>query len=490
VRSHRNILSDSVQSRETGIVPDTADHDVTVPAANMTAAGYLTLMNQLAPSDTFTNGMHPVINHHLILGRDSVKVVVDSMVRSWLTGLYRNGTPASRQRLNVAAMQFLVDRDADAEQSIAAFLAAPDVTLGDTLLAWRVAVGLFTTTLHEAAPRPERMAIGRRYLQRLEAMPIAVAGGQLFLARFSMMDAFIRTGESDSAVATGLRNFAMASKMPDFEQRIRMVGGSGIYLKKLCQALVGRPRGMARVDSLLTALQQTFIVPPAIAARDTAVVRLAQMEKNWFMEPEAQIRMIGRPAPGLVATHWLNQTPPSKTSTAAPNARELTLDDGTIRIIGLGWFGCPGCMSAMAKLQNDQHLLPKGVELLYYEWTLGSWGSDLVEPEEEVGHLKHYWIERKHYTYPISIWAGPKDSTQNGGLLPRESPTKVALNITEGPTFIVVDGHGIVRYRQAGYYSYQTDFEELIQKLMREQANDAVSSGGSSVDRGTNHDRL
>jgi len=456
----------------------------------MTAAGYLALMNELAPSDTFTNGMHPVVNHHLILGRDSVKVVVDSMTRSWLAGLYRNGTPASRQRLNVAAMQFQVERDADAEQSIAAFLAAPDVTIRDTLLAWRVAVGLFTGTMHGAKPRPERMAIGRRYLQRLEAMPIAVAGAQLFNARFFMMDAFIRAGETDSAIASGLRNFAMVSQMPDFEQRIRSAGSSGVYLFKLCQALVGRPGGLARVDSLLTALHQTFIVPPALAARDTAMIRLAQMEKDWFMEPEARIRMIGRPAPALVATHWFNQTPPSKPSTAAPNARELSLDDGTIRIIGFGWFGCPACAATMAKLQNDQQLLPKGVKLMYYEWTQGNWGSDFVEPEEEVGHLKHYWIERKHYTFPIAIWAGPKDSTQGGGLLPRESPTKATLKITEGPTFIVVDGHGVIRYRQPGYWSYQTDFDELIQKLVRERANDVTSSAVSSIDRVTSHDKL
>jgi len=467
VRSPAFVAADSAQDSQKHVIPDTLEHDLPLPAANMTAAGYVALLEQFAGSDTFSHGLHPVINHHLILGRDSVTVVVDSMARAWVSALTRTGTPAPRERLNIAALQVYLKRDAEAEANIAAWLATPGVTRADTALAWRTAVQFFLTTYYGARQSPARMDLSRRYLARLETMPLAVGGGDLVAARLTMMDAFINLGQADSAVSIGLRAYATVPHLPTFEQRAAISSG-GDVLFRLCQAIVGRPNGLARVDSLLNALRQNLVVPPALAAQDTALVRFSQMMQGPFAETETRVRMIGHPSPAIVATHWFNQTPPTTTSSAAPNARELTLNDGTIRIIGFGWFGCPACAATMAKLQDDQRLLPKGVKLMYYEWTLGNWGSDLVEPEEEVGHIKHYWIERKHYTFPITIWAGPKDSTPGGGLLPRESPTRAALHITAGPTFLVIDGHGIIRFRQEGYNNYQIDFAALIERLLRE----------------------
>jgi len=471
--------ADSAQETQSFVVRDTVEYDVPVPPANVTPAGYWALFEALAPTDTFTIHMHPVVNHHLILGRDSVKIIVDSMARAWLAALYRDGEPSDRQRLNVAALQIQVDRDAQAQQSIAAFLKGPHVTSRDTVTAWRTAVELFTRTLHNAKPRAERMALGRTYLARLEAMPVTTAGGDLFVARLVMMGAFIRAGLTDSAIATGLRAYAALAQHPDFEVRSSATAGSGPNLLDLTQVMVGRPNGLARVDSLLKTLHQNFIVPPALAARDTALIRYGHMQEAGFAEWEGRIRLIGRPAPPLIATHWFNQPRPSKTSSAAPNAREFPLDDGTIHIIGFGWMGCAACMSAMAKMQNDQRLLPKGVSFMYYEWTFGTWGGGFVEPDEEAEHIRHYWLERKHYTFPITVWAGPKDSTAGGGFLPRDSPTRAALDVTQGPTFFIIDGHGIIRHRQAGYTNYQMDMEALVEKLLREETHDAAPSSAS-----------
>jgi hypothetical protein len=123
----------------------------------------------------------------------------------------------------------------------------------------------------------------------------------------------------------------------------------------------------------------------------------------------------------------------------------------------------------MRHLQVDQALLPPGVQMMYYEWTEGAWGTALAEPAEEVQHLKHYWLERKRYTVPMAIWAGPKDSTPDGGFMPRESPMKTALHISAGPTFFVLDGHGVVRHWQQGYYTYQKDMARVIDLLVQER---------------------
>jgi hypothetical protein len=473
-----DVLPDSIRAASA----DTIGHDQSPPATGMTAAGYVAAMDNIAWSDVGTIGMHPVINGHLIMRHDSVVVLVDSLVRVWLHALQHDGPLAPRQLINQAALQVQIGRDADAQRSIGTWLATPGASANDSLVAFLRATELFSRTFKNEPPTTERMQLARSYLARLEAMPFPASATLLFQARMVVMAAYIKLGAADSAVATGLRAYAMLPRIPSYEIRAGLAASEAIL--DLARVLAGRPNGLVQIDSLLARLKREFIVPPALLAQDTALGRFSQGAQDAFAESEAKLRWFGHAAPPIVATHWFNRPPPPTPSAEAPGARALTLNDGIIRIIGFGWFGCPACMTAMANLQQDQKLLPRGVELLYYEWTLGSWGNALCEPAEEVEHLRYYLLDRKHYTFPIAIWAGPKDSTPDGGLLPRQSSVRVAMHIDAGPTFIVIDGHGIVRHWQQGYYMYTNDFESLITRLVQERDHEVTASATTGI-----HDR-
>jgi hypothetical protein len=421
--------------------------------------------------------MHPVINGHLLLRHDSVAAVVDSLVRVHLHALAHAVPPippmlGPRSLLNQAALHLIVGQDREAQQCMATWLARPGVSTQDSLVTLGVAVELLVRTFG-GTPTPEgRLRLARQYVAPLEAKPRPTAARALFGARMAMMAAYAGTGEADSAVATGFRAYAVMHEAPFFAERAFMA--ASLTIVPFARVLVGRPRGLAQLDSLVAVLKQTMTVPPALLAQDPALGSFAQDRQAGFAELEAKFRWFGHQAPPVVATHWFNRAPPTPVSPLAPGARMLPIDDGIIRIVVLGYFGCPGCHAVMATLQKEQHSLPPGVELLYYEWTTGSWGSELVEPSVEVEHLRHHWIDRKHYTVPIAIWAGPKDSTLQGGLLPRPSPTMTALQIDTYPTTLVIDGHGIVRYWLPGYFASASARDRVLLPLVRERAHEVA----------------
>jgi len=458
---------------------DPAGHDVTLKAAEMTAAGYVAAMEAIASSSEDSHGMHPVINGHLILRHDSVAAVVDSLVRVQLRALHQAGPSMPpmlglRSLLNQAALHLMVGQETEAQQCFAAWLARPGVSAQDSLVTFGVAVELLVRTFGGDPTSQERLRLARHYMAQLEGKPIAAAARTLFGARMNMMAAYTSVGDADSAVANGFRAYAVMHHAPLlFAERALLATDPGILI--FAQVLAGRPHGLAQLDSLVAVIKQAMVVPPALLAQDTALGQFAQDRQEAFGELEAKFRWFGHAAPPVVATHWFNRAAPATSSDAAPGARRLPLDDGIIRILIFGGIGCPACLAAMAHMEKDQRLLPRGIEILSYEWTSGSWGNELVEPDTEVEHIRHHWIERKHYTVPIAIWAGPKDTTPQGGLLPRPSPTATALHIDAYPTVVVVDGHGIVRYWLLGYFSSPSALEKILAPLVRERDHDAAA---------------
>jgi len=469
VDAHGDSLANSLGDSLSITVADTVrPPSVPLTATQLTANGYITAMEKFVWGDTDKwLDLHPVIHGHLTMRHDSVMVFVDSLARASVQALAQRRSLAPRELMSLAALQIELGRDAEAQRNIERWLTTPGLSQRDSLLAFGTAMALFLRTFDETPTLPARVQIAREYLRRLEAMPRSAAATEVAGGRFLMLNAYVRAGQTDSALSAGLRGFQACRESPDWERRARCTTSEAIL--DLTLALSSQPHADARIDSLLTALRRELVVPQALLARDTALGRLAPGLQYEFEQHVGVLRWFGHAIPPLVATHWLNHPTPPTPSAAAPQARALPVNDGIIRIIGFGWFTCPACQRTLRHMQVDQALLPKGVQMMYYEWTEGAWGSDLVEPEEEVQHLKHYWLERRHYTFPIAIWAGPKDSTASGGLLPRESPIKAALHITAGPTFFVVDGHGVVRHWQQGYGTYKTHFARVIDLLVRER---------------------
>jgi hypothetical protein len=204
---------------------------------------------------------------------------------------------------------------------------------------------------------------------------------------------------------------------------------------------------------------------------------------SGFEYNNAKILTLGKTAgQSYVATHWLNQPVPPLHSDAAPNARIKRLDDGVIRIIGIGWKTCPWCGKAVAEMRH--WVLPAGVEREYISFTEGVWGNKPVEPAEEAEHLINYFVKVKRVNYPVAIWAGPLDTLFDGGVTPRPAPWWKAMLGNEGPLFVVTDGHGIVRFRFPGYSTY-APYKRIIDILVAERARQGAGPVPARLENGT-----
>jgi thiol-disulfide isomerase/thioredoxin len=157
-------------------------------------------------------------------------------------------------------------------------------------------------------------------------------------------------------------------------------------------------------------------------------------------------------------------------STAAPGAASQALNDGTIRLIEFGEYSCYPCRMALPGMERIREASPSNVQIWYVTETEGSWGTTVYAPEEEVRHLEHYYVERKHYGMRIALWAGPKDSTMDDGLLPRANPSAAAYPILATPTFVIVDGKGVVRHIAIGY---SKDIDQRLRLDLRYLAAEA-----------------
>jgi len=439
-----------------------ASADIPISPADMTPAGYAGALRALAADSV--HAMRHVVNGHLVMRNDSVRAMTDSLARLWFASLH--DVPVNRyQQLPMAIIAAYKGDDAEVQRRISAVLATPGLTTHERSWALGSAVQILlrTDTLATIA----RIQIARGYFAQLATIPLDISGFDQFQSLVALMEANTATNNVDQAIHDGLQAFAIPSQTNDYSLRASIVRQKAVVT--LALLLSGQPGGMARVDSLRAVLTHYITLPPALADADPALRRLEGDARKDFDANMKKISFFGKPAAPFVATHWFNQPVPATVSDAAPNARIKSLDDGVIRIIGMGWFTCPWCQKEMHEFKRMQRLLPPGVELLYYEFTVGNWGSNLVDPAEEVEHLRHYNVDRKKYTYPIAIWAGPKDSTPDGGVLPRTSPMLAAYAFNAGPTILVVDGHGIVRNYTEGYDVYEGSLKPVIEQLIRER---------------------
>jgi hypothetical protein len=120
-------------------------------------------------------------------------------------------------------------------------------------------------------------------------------------------------------------------------------------------------------------------------------------------------------------------------------------------------------------------------QVWYVTKTEGSWGATTYAPDEESQHLMHYYVERKHYDFPIALWAGPKDSTADFGSLPRDDPSFTAYPIQATPTFVIVDGKGTVRHISIGYSHLVEEMLKADLKYLTGEAKRQASAAPAST---------
>jgi hypothetical protein len=311
------------------------------------------------------------------------------------------------------------------------------------------------------------------YLAQLVARPVADAGYWQYRAYVDFMNAYAHNGALDSAIAAGRRAFASIPTLPDYRIRAQAASADVRFYKvflTFAMAVSGRPNGRGVIDSVTQLLTYAVTVSPALLARDPS---LRVDERNAQADLAAVVQVVsvfGRQAPPLVATGWFNQPLPSTPSTAAPDARSKPLDDGLIRIIEFGHLLCGWCKRGRDEGERWQQHLPAGVRFEYYDSADDDFGGEPCTPAEMVAHLRQLYVAERHYTYPIAVWAAPKDSTWDGGHVTRNSPIAEAF-AASSPSYVVVDGHGIIRWYHSGWSDDLWDRlrRDVLPPLLRER---------------------
>jgi len=385
--------------------------------------------------------MSPVYHGRLVTRYDTVKFVVDSMVRDWTMTM----EPSTVRGYNSAPAAWLnarIGHDSLVRQYVAAALATPGLTATDR--AWVLRTTIEALLMPSPAPTPAHVALARELIAHMRLLPSRTVALELFIALSNLMQAESRIGNVGAAVHSGLEAYALVAAA-NYETRRAMFIREDTFLR-LAMLLSFQPAGQKTLDSLIATLKPLLTIPPAEAAQDSLLHHLTPGMVQAFDHAVTIAMRFGRPAVPFVATHWVNQQVPGTLSSEAPNARIKSLDDGVSRLILFGFLGCASCAEIMKRFQKITATLPPGEGVESYEVTRGFWGDTLAAPDVEAEHLRRFFVEGLHYTFPIAIWAGPLKATPDGFTCPKRSPTLQEYSLAAGGRILLIDGHGILRW--------------------------------------------
>jgi len=269
-------------------------------------------------------------------------------------------------------------------------------------------------------------------------------------ALIALAGAYRHNGDMRASAQSMHQAFAILPTADDYRIRTLLADNASTKLLGFATLLGGQPNGRAVLDSVIQIFTQAMIAPREFMPRDNDEAQSLEQLRAIVRARIEALAILGRKAPPLVATGWFNQPVPSEVSDAAPGARSKRLDDGIIRIIEFGHLGCGWCARGRSAGERWLPKLPKGVRFEYYDVAEGAAGNDLCEGQRCVDALRHIYVEKKRFTYPIAIWSGPRDSTWEGGAVMRETPLQQPYLIS-APSYVVVDGNGIIRWYQGGW---------------------------------------
>jgi len=442
-----------------------------LPARRVTAFSYGAAQHQLLDSLQ----MHPIVNGHVVLRMDSVRTIVEDRVRTWLSALALKD-PTRLFQTPTAALASFVQQDTLFDRLVAEHLADPRLSPEERL--WTNVTAFDLLTPHDTAQTTVQLQHALRYLAAIDRFPPSVLYGTRYSVRIGMMNAELRRGDIAAAIRWGNEAYSMVPLMTNYLDRVSAATNEALIT--FATLLAGEPNARHKIDSLLTFLRPFVPAPSALIAQDTVYRIYGAYQEQAFAGLEAAVHdALGKPNTMLVATHWYKQPVPTLVSDAAPQARLKRLDDDTIRVIGFGWFSCPHCLASWGRLEKIKETFPKGVSVMVVERTEGTWGGDPATPDEEAEHIRHYMHDFRHYTFPLAIWAGPRDRTPDGFQVVREFPMIATHGVAGGPTYLVIDGHGTMRARFGGEDALASWNVPRIVKFLvaeREQANRQASN--------------
>jgi hypothetical protein len=385
--------------------------------------------------------------------KDSLRNAAEQRARAWFTALQQ--TPVKGMQMDAYGLLAVSARqDEAAQRQIAARLATPGLSLADRAHTLQLAVSSFASVDY-----PERLPLAERYLKQLDALGSDVAL-QRMNARKPLIDVYYQLGRGDDVARLGMQLFALLDRVP-FEWREDAVyyPGIGYQYAALIDALSGKPQGRDTIRALNRWLLANAVAPREYVARDSFFLYIAEQYRGEMRVKVEMSERVGEQGTPLVANYWANRGPTHDSQTVAVN-------DGKIRVIEIGSWGCPGCIAAVPGLERLHHRYP-AVEFNFMTWGEGTWGNRSVPPEVEAERLAEHFTKKLGATFPIGIaMASRRVATEDGGVARTIStPTWQADNYPQPckPTFYILDGHGKIR-RVIGGYS--RDLEENIASVI------------------------
>jgi len=361
----------------------------------------------------------------------------------------------------MGALSVVAGNDDIAIREFSARLSDTKLSVLDRAYTLLVAVEAFGAN----ARNSKRMAVAADYLARMDALP-AEARRLQFRAHVSIGNAYYDIGDSPAVVTHLQHALTLIPDIP-FEDR-----QWGLVIKPafltLADALSGMPNGRQRIDSLTTWLRPYSVASPAFLAQGTRAEGCARMAADDFTRMTRMTDLLGRLAPPITAQFWINTPAPPTVDPAVPGAQTKALNDGKIRVLELGHYGCPGCLAALPKMERIRKALHDKAEVWFVSDETQIWGAQLMTPAEKARVLEHFYVNEKGYGLPIAIWIGPRAPSIDGGNVNQESPVVKAYDVFVTPTFVVTDGRGIVRHIGLGGLDSEAHLKRTVDFLIAE----------------------
>jgi len=457
----------------------TVDSTVLAPATGMTPLGY-TGLHRLVDSML---DFHPVVGGRVVMRMDSVRAVVDSVVRLRLAAIRRLPADSAVRVLGardyalaMAELSLITGDDTAAARWTREWSVVP-IQPREHAIRLKLAVELWAGTtlawndeLHIPAAH---LAMAEQYQTQLTALPPDVSGQEPMWGHFALMKAYARNGEMSAASASGRRAMTVLAKIPDLRERLEEAGEYHVEgaIRTYISIVAGQPHGRAVLDTVLQGLRRAIQVEPAVLARDSGLAETFAYATQTVTRLIETTKIFGREAPPLVAVGWFNQPLPPGARDAVTGARSKRLDDGIIRVIEFGHFGCEWCARGRNAAVQWVQQLPRGVQFEYYDVAEPNFGGDRLLPDTMVARMKHVYVETRHYPYPIAVWAGMIDSTWDGGHSVRDTPNRDAFLIGS-PSYVVIDGRGIIRWYTPGWSDdlWTRLTRDILPPLLKEKA--------------------